>query len=55
MLKIVPAEKQEITKIICPDCKERVKDVGLAKDSQINGLLVHCRKCGALKEVKTTK
>ena len=50
---ISPTEKQEITKIVCPDCKEKVKGVGLLKDSKIDGLTFRCRKCGAYKTVKT--
>ena len=53
MLIIVPAEKQEITKIVCPSCRERVKDVGLAKDSKVDGLLFRCRKCGAYNKLTT--
>ena len=53
MLEIVPAERQEVTKLVCPDCKERVKGVGLAKGSNIDGLLFTCRKCGAMKKVRT--
>lgn len=50
---ITPTERQEITKIVCPDCKEKVKGVGLLKDSKIDGLTFRCRKCGAYKTVKT--
>ena len=55
MLEIVTTERQEVTKLVCPDCKERVKGVGLAKGSSITGIVFKCRKCGAWKEVKTTK
>ena len=46
-------ERQEITKIVCPDCGEKVKGVGLLKKSKIEGLAFRCRRCGAYKTVKT--
>ena len=50
---ISSTEKQQITKIVCPECKEKVKSVGLLKESKIEGLTFRCRKCGAYKTVKT--
>lgn len=52
---VVPAKKEEVTKIICPDCGEKVKGVGLLKGSHIDGLVFRCKKCGAYKEVKSEK
>ena len=48
MLKIVPAESGDITKIICPHCNERVRGVGIKKDSFIRGLTFKCRRCSML-------
>ena len=50
---VVPAKKEEVTKIICPDCGEKVKGVGLLKGSRVDGLVFRCKKCGAYKEVKS--
>lgn len=46
-------EKNELTKLVCPDCKEKVKGIGLEKDSKVEGLVFRCKKCGAYKTVKT--
>ena len=50
---VSPAEKQEITKIICPYCSEKVRFVGLLKDSKIDGLTFKCKRCGKFWKVKT--
>lgn len=52
-LTIIPSEKQEITKIVCPACKEKVRYVGLAKESKISGLLFKCKRCGSQWTVKS--
>ncbi len=52
MFNIIPAEETEITKIVCPDCKERVPKIGIKKDSTIKGLTFRCRRCGKLWEVQ---
>jgi DNA-directed RNA polymerase subunit M/transcription elongation factor TFIIS len=52
-LQIVPAKKEEITRIVCPECKEKVKSVGLKKDSKVDGLTFVCKKCSHVWEVKT--
>ena len=54
MLIIKPAEKSEITRLVCPHCKERVARVGLKKDSTVDGLTWVCRRCGMLWEAKTS-
>ena len=51
MLKIIPAEGANITKIICPYCNERVRGVGIKKESHIVGLTFKCRRCSRLWEV----
>ncbi len=48
MLKIIPTEGGDITKIICPHCNERVRGVGIRKDSAIRGLTFKCRRCSML-------
>ena len=35
----------EITKIVCPECGERVRGVGLLKNSKIEGLTFRCKRC----------
>lgn len=50
---ITPTERQEITKIVCPDCKEKVKGVGLLKDSKIDGLTFKCNRCKKLWSIKS--
>jgi transposase-like protein len=54
MFKIIPAEKSEVTHLVCPHCKDKVPRVGLKKDSVVDGLTWTCRRCGMLWEVKTT-
>lgn len=39
-------DRKDITKLVCPDCAERVKGVGLLKDSRVDGLTFKCKKCG---------
>ena len=53
-MTISPAAKTEVSKIVCPSCGERVKNVGLLKDSRVKGLVFRCKRCGAYHEVKTT-
>jgi transposase-like protein len=54
-VQIIPTDKTEVTKLVCPACGERVKQVGLHKGSIISGLSFKCKKCGMYWEVKTTK
>lgn len=49
------SEKGEITRIICPVCGEKVRSVGLLKDSRVDGLVFRCRGCGEFMSVTTTK
>ena len=46
-------EKNEITKIICHNCGEKLRGVGLEKESKVEGLVFRCKKCGAYMSVKT--
>lgn len=50
---ITPTDSREITKLVCPECGERVKNVALRKDSRIEGLTFKCKRCGRLFSVKT--
>lgn len=54
---IMPGErktvKSEITKITCPECGEKLRGVGLEKDSRVDGLVFRCKRCGAYWAVKT--
>jgi hypothetical protein len=52
MLFIYPVEKSEVTKILCPKCKERLQRVGLLPGSKVDGLTFVCR-CGKTWGVKT--
>lgn len=53
MLSITPAEKTDITRIVCPACGEKVARVGLLKNSRVDGLTFKCRRCGKLWVIKT--
>ena len=50
---ITPTDSREITKLVCPECGERVKNVALRKDSRIEGLTFKCKRCGRFFSVKT--
>ena len=52
-LKIFPIEEQSVTAIVCPACREKVRKVGLIKESRVEGLSFKCHKCGRLWGVKT--
>lgn len=45
MYRVEKTEVAKVTKIQCPDCKERVPMVGLLKDSVIEGLTFRCARC----------
>ncbi len=52
-VRIEPCEKTgEITKLICPDCGEKVKGVVLLKGSFIDGLAFRCGRCRGYKKVR---
>ena len=48
-----PTEKQEITRLHCPACAEKVRGIGLLKGSHIEGLTFKCKRCGKFFSVKT--
>ena len=48
MFSITPARECEITKVICPQCGERLPKVGLLKSSHIEGMTFRCGKCKKL-------
>lgn len=47
------SDRKDFTKIECPDCGERLKGVGVLKDSKIEGLTFQCKKCASSWTVKT--
>ena len=52
-LQIRKAERSEIVRLVCPHCGERVKSVGLLRDSKVSGLTFRCKKCQEIWEVTT--
>lgn len=46
-------DRKDFTKIVCPDCGDRIKGVGLLKDSRVDGLTCKCFKCGGTWVIKT--
>lgn len=50
---ITPTDSYDVTKLVCPQCGERVKGVALRKDSKIEGLTFKCKRCGRFFSVKT--
>ena len=53
MIEIFPVEPSEVSRIVCPKCGTKLPQVGLKKDSKVDGLTFRCGKCGALQGVKT--
>lgn len=43
---INPAERTGVTRVVCPDCHEKVKGIGLLPGSTIRGLTFRCHRCG---------
>lgn len=52
---IKPAEKAEVTRLTCRECGEKLRGVGLRRDSRIEGLSFKCKRCGKLWSVLTTE
>jgi uncharacterized Zn finger protein len=52
-LIITPTDRTDITRIVCPECKEKVHLVGLLKGSKIDGLTFRCKRCGRFWSVKS--
>jgi predicted RNA-binding Zn-ribbon protein involved in translation (DUF1610 family) len=52
-MQIIPAKREEVTRICCPKCGEKVKQIGLLKNSKIDGLTFVCKKCSLPWAVKT--
>ena len=50
---IAPAERGDITKIVCPGCGERVRGVALLKGSVVKGLTFTCKRCRVTHGVET--
>ena len=53
MLTITSAQESEVTRLVCPNCHEKVARIGIKKGSKLHGLTFKCRRCGLLWEVKT--
>lgn len=53
MVKISPCERAEVTRLVCPRCGEKVRGVGLLKDSTVRGLSFSCKRCHERWQVET--
>lgn len=53
-ITITPADRSDITRIICPGCGDKVRSVGLLKESKVEGLTFRCKRCGKLWSLTTT-
>ncbi len=51
---IKPAERASITRIVCPECGDKLRGVGLSKESSISGLSFKCHKCEKLWQVESS-
>ncbi len=51
-LEITNCQREEMTRVICPDCGEWVRGIWLLKSSRIEGLIFRCSRCGAHKKVR---
>jgi predicted RNA-binding Zn-ribbon protein involved in translation (DUF1610 family) len=52
-ITIQKTERKDITKLVCPACGERVRGIGVLKESHIEGLTFKCKRCFSAWEVKT--
>lgn len=46
-------DRKDFTKIVCPDCGQRAKGIGLLKESKVDGLTIECHKCKSTWEIKS--
>lgn len=53
MLTIKETNACEVTKITCPNCGERLKNVGLMHGSNIFGMAFRCKRCGKFWTIET--
>ena len=51
---IKPTSTKDFTKIKCPKCNQRVKGIGVLKESKIDGLTFVCNTCKSTWEIKTS-
>lgn len=51
---IKPAERESISRVVCPECGDKLRGVGLSRESRISGLSFQCHRCGKLWAVETT-
>lgn len=47
-IKITETDRSDVVRIACPDCGEKVRGVGLLRNSTIHGLTFKCKRCGKL-------
>jgi transposase-like protein len=52
-ITIKPTQRKDITKLVCPACREPVRGIGVLKESQIAGLTFKCKRCASTWEVTT--
>ena len=52
---VKPSDKKELTKISCCACGEKLRGVGLEKDSVVYGLNVKCSRCGRFNEIRADR
>lgn len=52
-IMIKRTDRKDITKIVCPGCGERVRGVGVLKESRIEGLTFKCKRCHSAWEITT--
>ncbi len=50
-----PAMVQDVKRISCPSCKEKIHGVGLTRGAKVDGLTFKCRRCGRFWEVQQEK
>ena len=51
-ITFTPSERDVNLKgLFCPDCGERVRSIGISKDTRIEKLEVRCKRCRSYKKV----
>ena len=52
-ITIRKTDRKDFTKLVCPDCGEKVRGIGLLKESHVEGLTFKCKRCAATWAVTT--
>ena len=52
---VKPSAPKELTRISCYACGNKIKGVGLEKDSVVHGLNLRCTSCGKFNEISADK